>query len=115
MGWTNNGPYQAERYVPVAAQAAFRTLQESVRSLFGVKNVDDFTLTITFSSGASMFTWGENFTAQVVPVEGGSNVRLQGVGKVGGQVQQNARLNKLSERLFADYVGRLRAQQEEAR
>lgn len=107
----SSGPYQVERFAPVSPQAAFRTLQASVRSMFSVKDVDDFTLTMTFSSGASMFTWGENFTAQVVPVEGGSSVRLQGVGKVGGQVQQNARLNKLSERLFKDYVSRLRAQQ----
>lgn len=111
MGWMSGGPYQAERFAPVSPQVAFRTLQESVRGMFAVKDVDDFTLTITFSSGASMFTWGENFNAQVVPTEGGSSVRLQGVGKVGGQVQQNARLNKLSERLFKDYVNRLRAQQ----
>lgn len=53
-------------------------------------------------------TWGENFSAQVVPVEGGANVRLQGVGKIGGQIQQSARLNKLADLLFEDYVRRLR-------
>lgn len=41
-----------------------------------------------FSSGASAFTWGEYFSAQVVPTEGGATIRVQGVGKVGGQIQQ---------------------------
>jgi len=107
----NSSQFQVERFVPVAAPAAFRTLCESVQSMFTAKNIDDFTLTVTFSSGASLFTWGENFSAQVVPAEGGSNIRLQGVGKVGGQIQQSARLNKLADRLFQDYVSRLRERQ----
>lgn len=110
MGWlNNNGPFQLERFVPVAPPIAFQTLCESARSMFTVKSADDFTLTVTFSSGASAFTWGENFSAQVVPAEGGANVRVTAVGKVGGQVQQNARINKLADRLFSDYTGRLRA------
>lgn len=111
MGWKVSGQFQIDRFVPVAAPVAFRTLCESVQGIFTIKDVDDFTLTVTFSSGVSLLTWGENFSAQVVPAEGGSNVRLHGVGKVGGQVQQSARLNKLADRLFQDYISRLREQQ----
>lgn len=77
-----------ERYFPLAPQEVFRAVVEAVPERFKLKSADDFTLSCVFSSGPSAFTWGENFTAQVVPSEGGSTIRIQGTGKVGGQIQQ---------------------------
>jgi hypothetical protein len=98
-----------QRYYPVAPPAVFKALVEIVSQQFKLKTTDDFTLSCAFSSGASAFTWGENFSAQVVPAEGGATVNVQGAGKVGGQIQQSARTNKLVNALFDDVTGVLRA------
>jgi hypothetical protein len=112
VGWLSNAgnPGALERYVPVPAAEAFQAVLAAVGKnyTFKLKSSDDFTMTVNFSSGASAFTWGENFTAQVVPAEGGSTVRVQGVGKVGGQLQQGARLHKLINQLFDEMVSILR-------
>lgn len=63
---------------------------------------------MTFSSGMSLFTYGENFTAQVTPAQGGSTLRVSGVGKIGGQLQQSTRTNKLLDGIFADVTNTLR-------
>ena len=110
MGLFSSGGNQSalERYLPVPPAEAFPALLAAANQKFKVTQSDDFTLSVEFSSGASAFTWGENFNAQVVPSEGGSTVRFQGVGKVGGQIQQNARLHKLINGLFDDMVSALR-------
>lgn len=97
-----------ERYFPVPPQDVFESLLESVRSRFNLKSADDFTLSCQFSSGLSAFTWGENFTAQVVPSEGGSTLRISGVGKVGAQIMQSARTAKLVGQLLDDVTATLR-------
>lgn len=97
-----------DRHVPVPPQQAFTALVQSARSTFKVKSTDNFTMTCAFSSGASAFTWGENFSAQVVPSEGGSTIKVSGVGKVGAQIMQQSRNSKLINKLFDDIVARLR-------
>jgi carbon monoxide dehydrogenase subunit G len=112
MGWFANAGNSGalERYVPVSPAKTYEAVLKAVENnyTFKLKSADNFTMTVNFSSGASAFTWGENFTAQVVPAEGGSTVRVQGVGKVGGQLQQGARLHKLINNLFDDVVSDLR-------
>ena len=98
-----------DRFFPVPPPETFKALDQVVRSRFKLKSSDDFTLSCTFNSGASAFTWGENFSAQVVSAEGGSNVRVQAVGKVGNQVMQSKRSNKLMNDLFEDMSRLLRA------
>jgi hypothetical protein len=112
MGWgSNNAAHQSERFFPVPPAQAYAAVRAIVAAQrFKLKNADDFSMSVTFSSGASAFTWGENLSAQVVPAEGGANVRLQGVGKVGGQIQQSTRLNKLVQQLFEGVSNRLRAE-----
>lgn len=97
-----------ELYLPVSPTDAFIALQGAVKKRFSLKSADDFTMLCTFSSGASAFTWGEKFTAQIVPSEGGCTVKVNGVGKVGGQIQQGSRTTKLIEQLFGDITGSLR-------
>ena len=102
--------------MPIPASAIFLCLpqlysagvEKIVPTRFKMKKSDDFTMFCQFSSGASAFTWGENFTAQVVPSEGGATVKVQGVGKVGAQVMQSARTNKLVNQFFDDLVAHLR-------
>ena len=108
MPWGNQAD-SLERFFPVPAQKAFGALREAAAARFKVKSLDDFTLSCTFSSGASAFTWGENFSAQVVGTDGGSNVRVQAVGKVGNQMMQSKRSNKLANELFEDMSSRLRS------
>lgn len=62
-----------------------------------------------FSSGASAFTWGENFSAQVRPQEEGALLEISGVGKVGGQSQQSARTNKLINQIFSEVIAILKS------
>jgi hypothetical protein len=104
----NNNQQSNELYLPVPPAAAFLALQGAVKKRFSLKSADDFTLLCTFSSGASAFTWGEKFTAQVVPAEGGATLRVNGVGKVGGQIQQGSRTAKLIDQLFGDVTSALR-------
>ncbi|NMM88643.1 hypothetical protein B2J88_30575 [Rhodococcus sp. SRB_17] len=79
-----------------------------MKQRFSLKSADDFTLSCAFTSGASAFTWGEKFSAQVVPAQGGATIKVSGVGKVGGQLQQNSRTAKLMAALFADVTALLR-------
>ena len=98
------GTTSQERYFPVHPREAYSALQCVAGERFKLKKSDDFSKSCEFSSGASAFTWGENFTAQVVPAEGGSTVRVQAVGKVGGQIQHNSRSSKLTNQLFDSMV-----------
>ena len=112
MGWlVGNSPMHSERFFPVPMSQAFAALQQVVAEDFRLKSVDEFTMAVSFSSFASAFTWGENFSAQVVSADGGALVRVEGVGKVGGQIQQSSRLAKLVEKLYADLSTVLRSQQ----
>ena len=97
-----------DRYVPVPPVLAYSALVQAARSNFKIKSTDDFTMSCAFSSGASAFTWGENFTAQVVPSEGGATIKVSGVGKVGAQIMQQSRSSKLINRLFDDIMSQLR-------
>ncbi len=97
-----------DRFVPVSPAAAFAALQRAVSSRFKVKKTDDFTMTCEFTSGVSAFTYGEKFSAQVVPADGGSTIRVSAVGKVGAQWGQGSRSSKLLSQLFDDIVSQLR-------
>jgi hypothetical protein len=99
-----------ERFIPLPVDAVYSALCTIVGLRFKLKQTDDFTKSVTFSSGMSAFTWGENFNAQVVSAQGGSNLRINGVGKVGGQIQQQKRTNKLIEQLFTYLTDALRNQ-----
>lgn len=103
-----NSQTSLDRYVPVPPQQVYTALVKAARSNFKVKSTDDFTMSCTFSSGASAFTWGENFTAQVVPSEGGATIKVSGVGKVGAQIMQQSRNSKLINRLFDEIISQLR-------
>jgi len=46
----------------------------------------------------------------VVPGEGGATVKIHGAGKVGGQIQQSARTNKLMNQFFDGVTTELHAQ-----
>lgn len=106
------GQNNSERYLPAAPPEVFLALTESARKRFNLKSADDFTLTCNFSSGVSAFTWGEQFTAQVVPADGGATIRITSVGKVGAQVMQSARSSKLMGQLLDDVTATLRARRD---
>jgi hypothetical protein len=97
-----------ERYLPVAPLRVYAALQNAARTRFTLTRSDDFTMSVEFSSGASAFTWGEKFTAQVTSAQSGATIRVDGVGKVGGQLQQNARLHRLINQLLEDVAAQLR-------
>jgi carbon monoxide dehydrogenase subunit G len=110
MAWFGSGNDNNERYYPVPPPQVFAALVEVVPLNFRLKDSDDFTMNLNFSKGASAFTWGENFTAQVLPTEGGATVRVSGAGKVGGSSQQGSRIAKLTNQLFDDLTTKLRSQ-----
>ncbi len=97
-----------DRFVPVSPAIAFAALQRAANSRFNVKKTDDFAMTCEFSSGISAFTYGEKFSSQVVPADGGSTIRVSAVGKVGAQWGQGSRSSKLLSELFDDIVTQLR-------
>ena len=111
--WGTNNQQNQEKYYPVEKEQVFAALSEVVKKGFKVKEVDDFTLSINFSSGASAFTWGENFSAQVVPKDSGCVVEIYGVGKVGGHVQQSTRTNKLINQIFTEITNKLKSEIQE--
>lgn len=104
------GADSSERFIPLPPTTVFAGMQQVIPRRFKVKSSDDFTMSCTFSSGASAFTWGENFNAQAIPAEGGCTVKIQGVGKVGMQIMQSARTTKLLNQFFDDLIAHLRSQ-----
>ena len=106
-----NTQQQQTRFFPVDPKAVFNALGRAVEKgkRFKLKEFDDFTLSMTYSSKASGFTWGENFSAQVVPHEGGGLLGVSGVGKVGGQYKQATKTNKLIEEIFNAVTNDLRS------
>jgi carbon monoxide dehydrogenase subunit G len=107
--WGLNSKQDQSKYLPVPKEVAFSALVDVIKSNFNLKEVDDFSLSIVFSSGMSAFTWGENFSAQVRPQDGGSILEISGVGKVGGQVQQSTRTNKLINQIFSEVIAKLKS------
>jgi hypothetical protein len=109
--------------------AAFRALRTAVDRRFDVQSTDDAAMSVTFSSKASLFTWGENFVAQAFASEQGATVRVLGSAKKSGPVADllsvlvgaasttastdrahNARARKLVSTLFDDISSCLREQ-----
>ena len=109
-----NTQQQQTRFFPVEPSAVFNALGRAVEKgkRFKLKEFDDFTLSMTYSSKVSGFTWCENFSAQVVPNEGGASLGISGVGKVGGQYMQATKTNKLIEEIFSAVTNDLRASAE---
>lgn len=107
--WGQNSNQVQSKYLPVPKEKAYVALLSVVQKKFKLKENDEFSLSVLFSSGASAFTWGENFSAQVRPQEGGSLIEINGVGKVGGQIQQSTRTNKLINQIFSDVVAELKS------
>jgi|GEM_PF-4293343 len=95
----NNQQIQNRLY-PYTVDSTFTALREVVEEKFKLKSVDDITKALTFSSGLSAFTWGENFTASVEKTDNGASVNISGVGKIGGQMMQSRRTNKLLDQVF---------------
>lgn len=110
MNFSNGGGTQStlERFVPIPAPVVHRALLSAVRGRCKLKGSDDFTLVINFSSRANALTWGENYSAQVLPAEGGSLIRIQAASKFNGPFEQNSRMHKLVNRLFDDVATALR-------
>jgi hypothetical protein len=111
MMWGQNSNQVQGKYLPVPKEQAYAALLSVVSKKFKLKESDDFTLSVQFSSGASAFTWGENFSAQVRAHDGGSLMEINGVGKVGGQIQQSTRTNKLINQVFSDVISELKSAQ----
>jgi hypothetical protein len=103
------GADASERFIPLPPAVVFAGMEKIIPNRFKMKSSDDFTMSCTFSSGASAFTWGENFNAHVVPTEGGATVKVQGVGKVGMQIMQSARTTKLLNQFFDELIAHLKA------
>lgn len=83
-----NTQQQQRRRYPRAENDVFGAIVALANREFNVTSTDPLTRTVTFSSHESAWTWGENVTVMVFPAEGGCDVEISGVGKVGGQVQQ---------------------------
>jgi len=99
---TPQGPYRRERLVPASATQTYAALTAAVAKRFTIALSDDSAMSISFSSGMSAFTWGENFVAVVAPTDTGAVIQIIGAGKMPTVLLQTRRISKLIERLFAD-------------
>ena len=89
----NTQQEQRRRY-PMDPDRVFRALIEVATRDYELDSQDELTRTVTFGAHESSWTFGENITAMVLPADGGCDVEISGVGKVGGQVQQATTLLK---------------------
>ena len=105
FGGNDSGPM--ERTFRVWPKVAYWGLVAVAEKRFEIKDTDDFAMTIQFSSDAS----GEDFSAQVVPVDGGALIEVQKVGKVGAHARESARNRRLVKGLLSAVSARLRAAQ----
>lgn len=78
---------QRRRY-PMPADEVYAAVLSVATRDYNVTSSDELTRTVMFGSHESAWTWGENITVMVLDAEGGCDVEISGVGKVGGQVQQ---------------------------
>jgi hypothetical protein len=99
---TPPGAYCRERLVGASAAQTYVALTTAVSRRFTIGQSDDSAMSISFSSGRSAFTWGENFVADVTPAEAGAVIQILGAGKMPTVLLQTRRISKLIERLFAD-------------
>jgi hypothetical protein len=107
MVWRTPVPYHQDRFVPAPAEPTFAALTAVVNQRHKVTRVEHPQHFLSFNSSMSALSWGEYFTAQVAPVEGGCYVRIVGTGKVGGQLGQKKRTQKITDELFADLAASL--------
>jgi hypothetical protein len=105
----NTQQEQRRRY-PMPADKVFRAVLEVATRDYDVSSSDELTRTVMFSSHESALTWGENITVMVLDAEGGCDVEMSGVGKVGGQVQQATTLlstfGHIFEKISAELTGK---------
>jgi hypothetical protein len=83
----NTQQEQRRRY-PMPADKVYAAVLAVATRDYSVTSSDELTRTVMFGSHESGWTWGENITIMVLDAEGGCDVEISGVGKVGGQVQQ---------------------------
>lgn len=90
-----NPQTKVELFVPAHPDAAYNAVMRVAGE--GFKNVkgQDFTRVVTFRSGASILTWGQDFHTQVTPAEGGAMINISAVGRNGGNYQHGTRSHRL--------------------
>ncbi len=71
-----------ERFYPTSPDEVFGALYAAADRLFTIRGADPVGRSVTFGTPISGFSWGATMTAQVIAVEGGSYVRVQGAAKV---------------------------------
>lgn len=71
-----------ERYYPATPEETYEALGESVVRMHNLKSHDYFSRSVSFTTGASGFSWGANMSASVIPHEQGAIVRVGGEAKV---------------------------------
>lgn len=110
MHFSNAGGTQStlERFLPLPPATVYPALVSAVKGRAKLKGSDDFTFVVNFSSHANLLTWGENYSAQVLPAAGGSLIRIQAASKFNGPFEQNSRMHKLVNQLFDDVVSAVR-------
>jgi hypothetical protein len=91
----------AERFYSASADEAYAALGHVLQgdSRFALKGNDAFAKSFSFSSGVSALTWGENFTAQVMPRVQGTVLRVEGTPKW-STVASRRRIRKLADRVL---------------
>ncbi|GGH93730.1 hypothetical protein ACFFGR_09145 [Arthrobacter liuii] len=90
-----NPQTKVELFVPAHPEAVYAALMRVATEDFKRAKGSDFTRAVTFRSGASMLTWGQDFHAQVTPAEGGSKISVSAVGRNGGNYQHGTRSHRL--------------------
>jgi hypothetical protein len=100
---------ERELFVPVAPAQAYSALRDVAAQMYSLKSEDDFTMALVFTSSVSAFTYGETISAQVVPVEGGSTIKISISPKVGGQLGQGNKNQKIADGLFGEVTRILKA------
>lgn len=84
-----------ERFYPASAAETYGALRDYVKAQYGIKSQDEFSMNVTFDAAASAWTSGQRVNAQVLPVEGGTKVRVSGAGKVRTQIGNKGQLQRI--------------------
>lgn len=109
-----NPQTKVELFVPAHPDAAYKALSRVAADDFKHVKGQDFTRVVTFRSGASMLTWGQDFYAQVIPAEGGAMIKVSAVGRNGGNYQHGTRSHRLIAEIFERIIGLIQAEQTQA-
>lgn len=102
------GQSNQERYYNRPIGEVFAALTAAAQTPgFSLNKADDISMSVTFSTGVSMTTWGETVTASCHPTGDGTTVQVGATGKAMSTIWQSGRNARVTDKFFNEVTAQL--------